>query len=258
MNREENMSPLINEEMSHQPLYLQIKEALKKQILEGDYAPFDRLPSESTLMETFGVSRITVRQSLRDLQSEGLIFSSQGKGSFVSKPKAMQDVQYLEGLSEAMTPMGYETAAKLLSIREVKPIKDVQKNLNITGKDGVIEVVRVRYLNREAISVDTSYFPMAIGQKLFARDLSGDIFPLLENELGIPLGCADINLEARSADGDTASLLAMDAGDPIMWVQRLVHDVDKNPVDYEYLAFRGDAYKYRFRINRNASKHSDF
>jgi GntR family transcriptional regulator len=157
-----------------------------------------------------------------------------------------------------MTPMGYETAAKLLSIREVKPIKDVQKNLNITGKDGVIEVVRVRYLNREAISVDTSYFPMAIGQKLFARDLSGDIFPLLENELGIPLGCADINLEARSADGDTASLLAMDAGDPIMWVQRLVHDVDKNPVDYEYLAFRGDAYKYRFRINRNASKHSDF
>jgi GntR family transcriptional regulator len=93
MNREENMSPLINEEMSHQPLYLQIKEALKKQILEGDYAPFDRLPSESTLMETFGVSRITVRQSLRDLQSEGLIFSSQGKGSFVSKPKAMQDVQ---------------------------------------------------------------------------------------------------------------------------------------------------------------------
>ena len=133
------MSPLLNEEMSHQPLYLQIKEVLKKQILDGGYAPFDRLPSESTLMETFGVSRITVRQSLRDLQAEGLIFSSQGKGSFVSKPKAMQDVQYLEGLSEAMTPMGYETAAKLLSIREVKPIKDVQKNLNITSKDGAIE-----------------------------------------------------------------------------------------------------------------------
>jgi GntR family transcriptional regulator len=252
------MSSLISENMSHQPLYLQIREALKKQILDGDYAPFDRLPSESALMETFGVSRITVRQSLRDLHAEGLIFSSQGKGTFVSKPKAMQDVQYLQGLSEAMTPKGYETTAKLLSIREVKPNKDVQKNLNITTKAGAIEVVRVRYLNREAVSVDTSYFPMSIGQKLFARDLTGDIFPLLENELRIPLGRADINLEARSADGDTAKLLAIEAGDPIMWVQRLVHDVDGNPVDYEYLAFRGDAYKYRFRIERDTSTTTDF
>jgi GntR family transcriptional regulator len=99
---------------------------------------------------------------------------------------------------------------------------------------------------------------MSIGQKLFARDLSGDIFPLLENELRIPLGRADINLEARSADGDTAKLLAIEAGDPIMWVQRLVHDVDGNPVDYEYLAFRGDAYKYRFRIERDTSTTTDF
>jgi GntR family transcriptional regulator len=99
---------------------------------------------------------------------------------------------------------------------------------------------------------------MSIGQKLFARDLSGDIFPLLENELRIPLGRADINLEARSADGDTAKLLGIEVGDPVMWVQRLVHDVDGNPVDYEYLAFRGDAYKYRFRIERDPSTTTDF
>jgi GntR family transcriptional regulator len=82
------MSLTRNEEMSHQPLYLQIKESLKKQIMDGDYAPYERMPSESELMKTFSVSRITVRQSLRDLHSEGLIFTSQGKGTFASKPKA--------------------------------------------------------------------------------------------------------------------------------------------------------------------------
>ncbi len=94
---------MLPQNMSHQPLYLQIKEALKKQILAGEYAPYQRMPSESELMNSFGVSRITVRQALRDLHSEGLIFTSQGKGTFASKPKAMQDVQHLEGLRNLCT-----------------------------------------------------------------------------------------------------------------------------------------------------------
>ena len=86
--------------MPHQPLYVHIKETLKKQILGGEYAPHERMPSESDLMKKFSVSRITVRQALRDLHAEGLIFSSQGKGTFASKPKAMQDVQHSKVLTK--------------------------------------------------------------------------------------------------------------------------------------------------------------
>ncbi|MFT5082468.1 MAG: GntR family transcriptional regulator [Lentisphaeria bacterium] len=236
--------------MSHQPLYLQIKEALKKQILSGEYAPYERIPSESELMSTFSVSRITVRQALRDLHSEGLIFTSQGKGTFASKPKAMQDVQQLEGFDEAMKPKGYETSSRLVSIREVSAGKEVLEKLNISPKERVVEVVRVRYLNREPVSVDRSFFPMKVGRGLFSKDLSQDIFPILENQLGIILGAADISLEARPADAEVAQLLEVELGSPVMWVERLTHDQAGNPVDYEYLAFRGDSYKYRFQIER--------
>lgn len=239
------------EKLAHQPLYLQIKETLKGQILNGEYAPYQRMPSESELMANFGVSRITVRQALRDLHSEGLIFTSQGKGTFASKPKAMQDVQHLEGFAEAMNPKGYETSSRLLSLREVKPNKDVQEKLELTTREKAIEVVRVRYLNRDPVSVDTSFFPPTIGQRLFARNLERDIFPMLENELGIALGGAEISLEARSADAELARHLKAETGSPIMWVQRLTRDVRERPIDYEYLAFRGDAYKYRFQIDRN-------
>lgn len=237
--------------MSHQPLYLQIKEALKKQILAGEYAPYQRMPSESELMSTFGVSRITVRQALRDLHSEGLIFSTQGKGTFASKPKAMQDIQHLQGFDEAMKPKGYETSARLVSIREVSPSKDVQEKLQIANKEKTVEVVRIRYLNREPVSVDRSYFPLAIGQALFSKDLSHDIFPMLENQLGIILGRAEISLEARPADAEVAALLEIEPGSPIMWVERLTRDSNDRPIDYEYLAFRGDSYKYRFLIERH-------
>lgn len=242
------------EAAAHKPLYLQIKETLKKQILSGEYGPYQRIPSEAELMAHFGVSRITVRQALRDLHSEGLIFSAQGKGTFASKPKAAQDVQHLEGLGEAMSAQGYETTARLVSIRETTPSKDVQEKLNITARDGVVEVVRIRYLNREPISLDTSYFPTVIGKKLFARDLEGDIFPMLENEFRIPLGRAEITLEARPADAATAKLLEIEAGAPVMWVQRLTRDRHDHPIDYEYLAFRGDSYKYRFQIERRQQR----
>lgn len=243
------------EHVSHQPLYMLIKEALKKQILNGEYAPYQRMPSESELMATFEVSRITVRQALRDLHSEGLIFTSQGKGTFASKPKAMQDIQHLEGFAEAMNPQGYETSSRLIGIREISPNKDVQEKLNTPAKQKVIEVVRVRYLNREPVSVDTSFFPLEIGKKLFARNLETDIFPMLENELGINLGAAEISLEARSADADIAKHLKTEVGSPVMWVQRLTSDNKGKPIDYEYLAFRGDSYKYRFHIEREHRRH---
>ena len=242
------------ENLSHQPLYMQIKEDLKKQILNGEYAPYQRMPSESELMNTYSVSRITVRQALRDLHSEGLIFTSQGKGTFASKPKATQDVKNLEGFSEAMNPKGYETSSHLLSIREISPPKDVQEKLELAPREKVIEIVRIRYLNREPVSVDTSFFPLEIGKRLFAKDLEVDIFPMLENQLNIPLGKAEISLEARLADGDTAKHLKTDNDSPVMWVQRLTRDAQGRPIDYEYLAFRGDAYKYCFEVEREQKR----
>lgn len=244
-------TPDSNSPMSPQPLYLQIKETLKQRILEGVYAPHERLPSESELMATFKVSRITVRQALRDLHNEGLIFTSQGKGTFASKPKAVQDIHRLEGFGEAMAAKGYDTSARLIGIREVNASRDVQEKLELKPREKVIEVTRVRYLNREPVSVDTSYFPQDVGSRLFGKDLTDDIFPMLENQLGVELGCADISLEARPVDSETASLLSLETGNAVMWVERLTRDASGRPIDYEYLAFRGDSYRYHFKVERN-------
>lgn len=235
---------------SPQPLYVQIKEALKKQILDGHYAPHERLPSENELMQLFSVSRITVRQALRDLYNEKLVFSAQGKGTFVSKPKAVQDIQHLQGFGEAMHSKGYATSARVISAREVRPNRDIQTQLQIPSGQDVFEIKRVRHLNHEAVSVDTSYFPLEIGRRLQGRDLSQDIFPLLENQLGIALGHADVRLEARAASTETADLLNIAEGSPLMWVTRLTHTADGMPLDYEYLQFKGEAYQYHFTINR--------
>src|ERR1700712_3280472 len=99
--------------ISPQPLYAQIKELLRSRILSGAYVPLSQMPSEHELCMMFHVSRITVRQALGDLQKEGLLFKLHGKGTFVSKPKAFQNVTSLQGFAEAMSSMGYEILNQL-------------------------------------------------------------------------------------------------------------------------------------------------
>lgn len=66
------------------PLYRQLKEILKEAIRRGEFRPGDRLPTEMELCETFGVSRITVRQALNELANEGFLYRQQGSGTFVN------------------------------------------------------------------------------------------------------------------------------------------------------------------------------
>jgi len=242
-------SPLSNGSM--QPLYMQIKEAIKQRILDGDYIAHERLPSESELMKVFGVSRITVRQALRDLHNDGMVFSVQGKGTFVSKPKAVQDVQRLQGFGEAMAPQGYETSARVISVSETRASQEVAEALNISRNKKIIELKRVRFLNREPISVDHSFFPYEIGQKLQGRDLTQDIFPLLENEFGILLEHADLQIEATTANEEQAGYLNIDGSVPVLKIRRLVFSQSGDPVDFEYLFYRGDAFQYQLRVDRN-------
>ena len=247
MNRD--FTPINNGSM--QPLYMQIKEAIKQRILDGDFSAHERLPSESELMKIFGVSRITVRQALRDLHGDGLVFSVQGKGTFVSRPKATQDMTRLQGFGEAMTPGGYTTSTRVVSVGETRASQQVADALGIRRTDRVIELTRIRYLNREPISIDNSFFPVAIGEKLLGRDLTQDVFPMLENSFGIYLDYADLKISAGVAVKHQADGLNVEVGSPILQIQRLVFGTDGTPVDFEYLSYRGDAFQYQLRVDRN-------
>lgn len=241
---------MVMDSRSSQPLYMQIKNALKQRILDGDYAAHERLPSESELMKMFGVSRITVRQSLRDLHSDGLVFSVQGKGTFVSKPKAVQDVQRLQGFGEAMAPQGYDTSTRVLLVDYVRPPQEVADGLLINQNQRVLEVKRIRYLNQEPVSVDHSFFPAVIGAKLEKKELTQDIFPMLENELGESLGHAGLKIEAIAASEDLAQCLNVKVDSPCLRINRIVYTPNGDPIDFEYLTYRGDAFQYQLRVDR--------
>jgi GntR family transcriptional regulator len=233
------------------PMYAQIREILRARILDGTYSTHEQLASESEMIATFGVSRITVRQALNDLQNEGLIFRMHGKGTFVSKPKAFQDLGKLQGFGEAMRQKGYETYARVISIDAVTPSQQVRDKLQLPKRAKVTELQRLRFLNREPISLDITYVPTAIGHRLAKEDLATrDVFVILENDYGIALGHADLQIGSTLADEYLAEQLRVDAGSPVLLIERTTFTSDSQPIDYEHLYYRGDAFQYRVRVDR--------
>ena len=226
------------------------QELLRGRILDGVYPPLSRMPSENELGKAFDVSRITVRQALGDLQKEGLIFKIHGRAPS-SPGRRRSRTSAPQGLGESMTQMGYEVINRLHGLRYVPAGARVAERLRVEEGSPVCEIKRVRLVNREPVSLEVTYLPQALGERLEKADLvTRDIFLILENDCGIPLGHADLAIDAVLADADLTRALAVEEGAPIMRIERLTHAADGAPLDFEYLYYRGDAFQYRLRIDR--------
>ncbi len=234
------------------PLHARIKQSLRSRILDGSYAPLSQLPSESELVADFGVSRITVRQALGDLQREGLIYSHQGKGRFVARPKAYQNVSSLQGFAESMNAQGHEVLNDLLGLHSRPADSRIAQRLRLADGDAVVEIRRVRLLDRQPVSLEITWLPEPLGRRLAQADLATrDIFLILENECARPLGHAELAIDATLADAELARALHIAPGSPVMRIERLTHDMSGQPIDYEHLYFRADTFQYRLRVDRH-------
>lgn len=241
---------------SQRPLYEQIKLELHKKIKAGEYPVLGQLPSEYELAELFKVSRITIRQALHHLSQQGVIFKIPGKGTFVSKPKAHQDITQLRGFAETMSIDGHQILNEVLSIDFIDVPLEVSVKLNLPVKHQVAEIKRIRLLNNEPISYELTYLKKELVEEILAKNIdlaTNDIFTVIENDLAIPLGYADLNIEAIQANNEIAEHLSVDINTPILRVERLTYDQNNVPLDYEYLYFSGESFKYQLRIFRSTS-----
>ncbi|MEO7496503.1 MAG: GntR family transcriptional regulator [Massilia sp.] len=235
------------------PLYAQVKERLLARILDGSYPAHAQLPAESELSSIFGVSRITVRQALSELQRDDIILKVPGKGTFVAPPKAFQELTQLEGFGEAMARRGHRIVNRVISHQTIAAPQKVAHRLGLATHTAVTEIRRVRMLDGAPLSLDVSYLPLVLGERLRGADLAGrDIFLIIENDYGIPLGHADLQIAAALCDEALARQLEVDAGSAVLRIERLTHNAQGQPIDFEYLTFRGDAFQYRLHLARQS------
>jgi GntR family transcriptional regulator len=104
------------------PIYVQIREALREDITGGGLKRGEKLPAEHELADRFGVSRMTIRESIEDLVDEGLLYRRHGVGTFVAYPHLQRDHTRLTSFFDKAGDEGIKVRAKLLKL-EVIPAK---------------------------------------------------------------------------------------------------------------------------------------
>lgn len=234
-----------------QALHARIREALRASILDGTFRPHDRLPSEKELMQSHGVSRITVRHALGELEKDGAIYRIAGKGSYVAKPAPVQDLAKLQGFGEAMSRLGFETTNQVVGLQTLPAQSDVALKLGLAPGTPVTEIRRVRCVDQEPVSLDITYVAAALGERLAREDLATrDIFAILEKDYGIALGHADLSISTLPAAPPLTEHLKVLAGAPVLHLERLTHSRDGAPLEFDRIYHRGDSFSYRLRIAR--------
>jgi len=232
------------------PLYYQVKEKLMDKITNKYFEIGDLIPSETELQETYKVSRITIRRAIQELVQEGYLSTQQGKGTFVSKPKASQELDFITGWAETMNSLGMHPHTENLSFTEEPVSTTVAKYLNIHPGDMVYKLYRIRYVNNEPICLMTNYLIPTIVPGILEKGLINEsLYETLEKVYGIALNRAEEIVEAKAAKAKEASLLQIIKGSPLLHATRVTYDINNQPVELVYTLTRGDRYSYTIKLS---------
>lgn len=202
----------------------------------GEGAP---VPSERALAERFGLSRTSVRRAIRELIVEGRLRAVRGSGTFVAPPKVRYRMR-LTSYTEEMRAQGIAASGRLLMAGE-EPAGALAGGLGIRESDAVVRIVRLRTADEEPIAIDESVFPAGLVPGLATR-LGGDVSvtEVLERDYGLRAERAEETMEASVADPESAGLLAVEPGLPLLLLTRRAFLSDGTPLERARSLLRGD------------------
>ena len=178
----------------------QVADMLKARLRDGEWSQGDRLPSENEIAEEFGVSRVTIRTSLKQLESAGLVEIRQGSGTFVTPfgHEVRTSLQDLRSLTDTIRDLGHEPSMHFRSRTfDVLPLEAAARLRRETGS-GALYLQRSVSSDDEVVAVSFDWIPEDLlppGTK--PESVSGSTFAFLE---GLGLHPAQSIAEIHAAE----------------------------------------------------------
>lgn len=225
--------------------YMKIYNELVKTIEEEEISPGEKLPSESELMERYGVSRDTIRKSLDLLEENGYIQKAKGKGSFVLDINKFDfPVSGIVSFKEISKKMGhsFRTIVEYLELK--KPNKEIKKKLQLGEKDLVWEVIRVREIDGEKIILDKDYFNNEYIKGLTNEICEDSTYEYIENELKLNINYAKKEIIVERATKEDKRYLDLQDFNMVVVVKSYTYLSDASLFQYTESRHRPDKFKF--------------
>jgi GntR family transcriptional regulator len=230
-------------ERGSKPLHVTIASQVAAAIESGTLAPGARLPPERQLAESLGVSRMTVRQALGDLERDGLLRRVVGRagGTFVREPEtAVQAVGGTAGISAELRRQGGATGVEPISA-EVEPAgRRVAAALGLKRSEKVVVITRLRLAGGKPLAVERTSLAAGRFSDIEDMDLSGSLYDLMGDGFGLRPVRAVERLELVEARPADARALGVRRDAPLLLVERIGFAADGAPVEFARDRFRAD------------------
>ena len=228
------------------PLYRQLVAILRAPIADGTLVAGTSLPREADLAEQFGVSLITVRQALRDLENDGLIKKRAAKPAIVTKPEAPATPSFA---FRNFAQIAESTKGRKLEIHSYRKERSAAASAAFgLGADETCHCLRATLRQKAGpTGLNTFYFPPAIGSRLKRTDFDDVVvFRALQRHLGIQLSSARITVRADIADEALAEALDYTVGGPILIMEMLYFSATGEPVELTINKNRADLFSLSY------------
>jgi GntR family transcriptional regulator len=234
---------------SYIPMYAQIQGQLLGMIRSNRLGAGDPLPSEEELSRVFAVSRMTSRQALQLLKSQGFAARHKGRGTFVTQPKVEKDIAHLAGFSAEMQALGMKATSQLLASETLAATDEIATHLAIEAGAPAFRLRRLRLADGLPVAIEESFLSKARFPGIEKLDfVRRSLYQTLRERYNIRFGMADEILEARAASRPEAQLLDIPHRSCLLVISRTLWTVDGEPFEMAHSSYRGDRYRAVLRI----------
>ena len=233
------------------PAWAQVVQSLRRRIETGRLAGGERLPSEAELAEIFQLSRITVRQALGRLSTDGLIERRQGVGTFVAPRKVavQHDLSLSSSWRQRFREEGHESTAILLEATAdvVLPDEMARRLLPTDEVEGIMFLKRVQQVDGQPIGLTESWVPAAVAPGLTDQPLDdGSLSATLRNRYGRSAATVDSTLETVLATVSDAQLLDTVTDVPLFVVTSVSREKNGDLLEVSRTSWVGGRVRFRF------------
>lgn len=220
---------VMNSENS-QPLYLQLRDHLKKKIETGELKPGSKILSEANLVKKYNLSRVTVRKGIEELAKSGYVIKIQGKGTFVSQVAELEAAKNIRSFTKVCRMQGRTTEAEVLHAELIPGSEELCGFLNLSPGSQVMFIERVRNVDGEPMVLEKNYFhPFC--EFLKQEDLTGSLYEILIQKYHIFPAKKGLNkVEIENVTQREAKLLKISKGMAVIKNHVHVYDENDNPV----------------------------
>lgn len=217
-----------------------IMRCLRDEIRNGHLQPEDKLGSERILSERFSTSRVTIREALKKLESEGVVYRSNRRGWFVTSPRVKYDPSCPGFFMDYVAEQGFIPFSRLLSSELVPADSYLSELFEIPEGSDVACIERVRGADNRAVYVERIFLNRDLLPEIEQYDLTLSVSKVVKGEYGQEYAANDLDIRAATLSSHQAATLSAPANFTCLNIRRIVRNAQGRVFEVDFEAWRHD------------------